>query len=66
LEKYKITRNALTSFGYTEIKKFLTGETTKEEALTINQQRNRNYAKKQLTWWRGREDVVWADGSDLI
>jgi len=56
-----ITKSAFTSFGYLEIEAYLNGLITYDEALTKNQQRNRNYAKKQLTWWRGREDVNWLD-----
>ena len=56
-----ISRSAFTSFGYQEIKAYLDGLVTYEEALSKNQQRNRNYAKKQLTWWRGREDVNWIE-----
>ena len=59
LEKYNITKSAFTSFGYQEIKAYLDGEITYDEALAANQKRNRNYAKRQLTWWRGREDIVW-------
>ncbi len=66
LEKYKMTRNSFTSFGYAEIKAFFDGEVSRDEALARNQQRNRKYAKRQLTWWRGREDVVWANGSKLF
>ena len=54
-----ITRSAWTSFGYQEVQAYLAGEITYDEALTLNQKRNRNYAKRQLTWWRGREDVNW-------
>lgn len=54
-----ITRSAWTSFGYQEVQAYLAGEMTYEQALTLNQKRNRNYAKRQLTWWRGREDVHW-------
>lgn len=57
----KISKSAFTSFGYQEIEAYLQGLTTYEEALNKNQQRNRNYAKKQLTWWRGRQDVNWID-----
>lgn len=56
-----ITKTAFTSFGYQEVEAYLKGLVTYAEALNKNQQRNRNYAKKQLTWWRGREDVVWLD-----
>ncbi len=60
LEKYPgITKSAFTSFGYKEIQAYLEGTSTYEEALKLNQQRNRNYAKRQLTWWRGRADIEW-------
>ena len=65
LEKYDITKSAFTSFGYREIQAYLKGEQTYEEALANNQQRNRKYAKRQLTWWRGREDINWVDGGAL-
>jgi tRNA dimethylallyltransferase len=60
-----ITKSAFTSFGYQEIEAYLKGLTTYEEALSKNQQRNRNYAKKQLTWWRGRVDVHWVEMSSV-
>ncbi|HEY5714047.1 MAG TPA: tRNA dimethylallyltransferase, partial [Candidatus Gracilibacteria bacterium] len=73
LDKYQIANsknqkpslhpNVATSFGYLEIEQYLQGLMTYEECLTKNQQRNRNYAKRQLTWWRGREDIVWIDGN---
>ena len=56
-----ITKSAFTSFGYLEIEAYLKGLITYDEALSKNQQRNRNYAKKQLTWWRGRDDVHWLE-----
>ena len=60
-----LTRSTLTSFGYQEIAKMLDKEMTKEEALELNQKRNRNYAKRQLTWWRGREDILWIDSKTI-
>jgi tRNA dimethylallyltransferase len=65
LQKYDITRSAMTSFGYLEIKEYFDGKVDLETALANNQQKNRKYAKKQLTWWRGREDVNWLDVGSL-
>ncbi|MCK5461261.1 hypothetical protein KAI58_04725 [Candidatus Gracilibacteria bacterium] len=59
LKQYDVSSSVMTSFGYTEIKDFLEGYISYDEALTQNQKRNRNYAKRQLTWWRGRDDVIW-------
>lgn len=64
LQKYpNMTRSARTNFGYGEVGEYLEGKISYQEALALNQKRNRNYAKRQLTWWRGREDLVWAEGS---
>jgi len=63
MKKYEPSPNTLTSFGYLEIADYLAGKITLEKALEINQQRNRNYAKRQLTWWRGRKDIHWIDMS---
>lgn len=65
IKKYNPTKSAFTSFGYQEVKAYLDQDRTFEEALELNQKRNRNYVKRQLTWWRGREDIVWADGESL-
>lgn len=62
LKKYKVSPSVMTSFGYTEIKDFLEGRISYESALMQNQKRNRNYAKRQSTWWRGRADILWMEG----
>lgn len=59
LEKYQVTKSVFSSFGYQEIKAYLDGMISCDEALRLNQKRNRNYAKRQLTWWRGRGEVFW-------
>ena len=56
-----ICKSAKTSLGYEEVEAFLQGDITQEEALTRYQQLNRKYAKRQLTWWRGREDIHWVN-----
>lgn len=66
-QKYpRMTRSARTNFGYKEVQDYLEGKLSYEQALELNQKRNRNYAKRQLTWWRGREDVLWVEGALLV
>ncbi len=65
LEKWQLSPSAKTSFGLVEIEKFKSGEITMDEAIELNRKRNRHYAKRQLTWWRGRDDVFWVDGEEL-
>jgi tRNA dimethylallyltransferase len=40
--------------GVREIAAWLVGETSREEALAAAQQETRRYAKRQMTWMRGR------------
>jgi tRNA dimethylallyltransferase len=65
LTHYNLSHSALSSFGYQEIRDYLDEKLSYDEALLLNQKRNRNYAKRQLTWWRGRNDVIWLDGKTL-
>ena len=54
--------NALGSHSYRRVCEYLRGERTLESAIEQSKQDVRNYAKRQLTWFR-REDVgIWLDG----
>ena len=54
--------NALGSHSYRRVCEYLRGERTLESAIEQSKQDVRNYAKRQLTWFR-REDVrLWLDG----
>jgi tRNA dimethylallyltransferase len=44
--------NALQTVGYTELFDFLEGKTTLQMAVDLIKQHSRNYAKRQLTWFR--------------
>ena len=56
--------NALNAFGYREIFQYLNGETTLDRALADLQQGTRRYAKRQMTFFRKDERILWIDGSD--
>jgi tRNA dimethylallyltransferase len=53
---------ALDSLGYRQALQVVAGNLTEEEALEAAQQGHRNYAKRQLTWFRREPDVHWLDG----
>ena len=55
--------NALNAFGYREIFQYLNGETTLNCALADLQQGTRRYAKRQMTFFRKDERILWVDGS---
>jgi len=61
LDHHTLSASAITSFGYREIADFLAKKISRETALEINQKRNRNYAKRQITWWRNHSDIFWLD-----
>jgi tRNA dimethylallyltransferase len=52
----------LTSLGYSEAVAVLEDKITREHAIVQAQQGHRNYAKRQLTWFRREPDVQWLKG----
>jgi tRNA dimethylallyltransferase len=46
------------TIGFLEIKDFLNGKISFEEAKKIASQKTRNYAKRQLTWFRNQFDNI--------
>jgi tRNA dimethylallyltransferase len=61
LQKYGAVR-ILNSLGYKQAVQMLKGELSREAALTSAQQAHRNYAKRQMTWFRREPDVHWLRG----
>ena len=53
------TATSLQAIGYKEFFAYLRGESTLAEATALCQQRSRNYAKRQLTWFRRNPDIRW-------
>jgi tRNA dimethylallyltransferase len=62
LAKYGEQSRPLTSLGYKQAMQFLRGEMDRESALAAAQQAHRNYAKRQMTWFRREPDVYWLAG----
>ena len=52
---------ALDSLGYRQARTVLDGNATEPEAIAAAQQGHRNYAKRQLTWFRREPDVHWIE-----
>jgi tRNA dimethylallyltransferase len=61
LQKYGPVR-ILNSLGYKEAVQLFKGELSREAALASAQQAHRNYAKRQMTWFRREPDVHWLRG----
>ncbi|MGA7857404.1 MAG: tRNA (adenosine(37)-N6)-dimethylallyltransferase MiaA [Terracidiphilus sp.] len=53
---------ALDSLGYNQALAVIAGTLTEEAAVVATQQGHRNFAKRQLTWFRREPDVHWLAG----
>ncbi len=60
LERYGPAK-ALDSLGYRQARAVLAGSVTVADAITAAQQGHRNYAKRQMTWFRREPDVQWME-----
>lgn len=56
--------NALNTVGYKELFRFFDGEWTMEEAIERIKGNTRRYARKQLTWYKKDNDIVWFDAAE--
>lgn len=62
LERYGRAARPLSSLGYKQAGQYLDGELSWEQAIAAAQQGHRNYAKRQITWFRREPDVRWFAG----
>ena len=62
VKKYGSAARPLGSLGYRQAVQFLQGELTRELAIQSAQQAHRNYAKRQMTWFRREPEVHWFNG----
>ena len=56
--------NALNTVGYKELFRYFDGEWTMEEAIERIKGNTRRYARKQLTWSKKVNDIVWFDAAE--
>lgn len=61
---YKPCSVALQGLGYKEIIRYLNNEISLEEALLILKRDTRHYAKRQLTWFRAIQGLIWLPGGN--
>jgi tRNA dimethylallyltransferase len=62
IARYGADCRPLTSLGYAEAIAVLQNELTREQAVAQAQQGHRNYAKRQLTWFRREPNMHWLEG----
>ena len=59
---YQPDLKAMQSLGYRQALSVIRGKMTQGEAIRECQAKTRQYAKRQLTWFRAEENMHWLDG----
>lgn len=59
------TLNALQTVGYSELFDYLDGKISFQRAVELIKQHTRNYAKRQLTWFKADPNVLWIPPNEL-
>lgn len=54
---------AMQSLGYKEVIPYLEGNASLDETIELIQRKTRQFAKRQLTWFRHMPEIIWFDGS---
>lgn len=62
INKYSNMPTAMQELGYKEVKEFLDGNISKEEMIEKIKMETRRYAKRQITWFKRIENIIWLDG----
>jgi tRNA dimethylallyltransferase len=55
---------SMQALGYKEIAGYLKGDMSLEDAIVLLKKRTRNYAKRQMSWFRHMKDIHWLDLSE--
>lgn len=63
-KKYNEFPTAMQGLGYKEVVQYLEGTLTKEEMIETLKKETRHYAKRQLTWFRKYQELIWLNGED--
>lgn len=61
---YDAGTHGLSTFGYAEMLRCIRGELDESDAVSIIRQRSRQYAKRQLTWFRQTDGIGWISVED--
>ncbi|SFL74915.1 tRNA (adenosine(37)-N6)-dimethylallyltransferase MiaA [Salibacterium qingdaonense] len=65
-DEYPHHAQAAQAIGYKEFFPYFEGRCSFTEAVETLKQHSRQYAKRQLTWFRNKEDVNWFDMTDRL
>ena len=59
---YKGFPTAMQALGYKEVVEYLKGGVNEEEMIEKIKRESRRYAKRQITWFKRNENIIWLDG----
>jgi tRNA dimethylallyltransferase len=59
-------KTAMQAIGYKEMANHFKGEYSMGEAVRLIKKRTRNYAKRQFTWFRQENGILWSDITGLL
>ena len=59
LLKYKLSKTAICAIGISQLRDYFNGAHSLEQAKRLMQRSSRNYAKRQLTWFRKDKRIKW-------
>lgn len=62
---YSNTLVSMQGVGYKEVLAYLDGEITFDESVELIKKNTRHFAKRQLTWFRKEEEVIWVNKQDF-
>lgn len=65
-DKYGLDLPLLQTINYKQVASMLEGELTKEEAIQEMIRVNTRYARRQMSWWRGRAEITWIDSPEKL
>lgn len=65
LAKHGANRQPFAAVGYKEVVAHLEGEAGLDESIRLIKQHTRNFAKRQLTWFRADPSIRWFHPTDL-
>jgi tRNA dimethylallyltransferase len=63
MERFEPGSQAFKAIGYREVSSFLSGHSSLQQATEDMKRESRRYAKRQLTWFRRDEAIIWLDAA---
>lgn len=61
IDRYDRKLNSLNTVGYKEIISYLEGDISLARAIELIKRNTRRFAKRQLTWFRADDRIIWLD-----